>query len=355
MSRFLHSRFTSLAPYTPGEQPQDKQFIKLNTNESPFPPSPRVVQAACEQAAQLNLYSDPTNRLLTERLAKHLGVQPEEVLAGNGSDELLTFIFAAFCENGAAFADVTYGFYRVYAQLCGFSPTIIPLRDDFTLSPEDYFQLGQTILIANPNAPTGVAFTAGEIEQILKWNTNSLVVVDEAYVDFGAETAVPLTHRYDNLLVVGTFSKSRSLAGARLGYAVGNPRVIADLGRLKYSTNPYNVNRMTQAAGVAALDDAAYFEQCRKQVMATRAHALLVLRGMGFEATESLANFVFVRHPAVPGGQLYQQLRENGILVRWFNQPRINEHLRITIGTDEQMDALFAALRKLLPPSYTTD
>lgn len=348
MSRFLNSRLAALAPYAPGEQPQGRQFIKLNTNESPYPPAPGVAKAVYGEGALLHLYSDPTCRQVIEPLAAALDVQPNQVYVGNGSDEILAFLFAAFCDAGAAYADITYGFYPVYAQMWNLNALEIPLAEDFTLPIDALLNLNRTLFIANPNAPTGIAFSRAEIEQILTMNQSSLVVVDEAYIDFGAQTAVPLLKKYENLVVVGTFSKSRALAGGRLGYAVGRPSLIADLGRIKYSFNPYNVNRMTLAAGAAALEDVAYFEECRRKVMQTRLRTLQKLRAMGFEATESLANFVFVRHPAASGEELYHKLREEGILVRWFKKPRIDNHLRITIGTDAQMDALFAKMEKLL-------
>lgn len=348
MSRFLADRLRALAPYTPGEQPQDQTYIKLNTNESPYPPAPGVSEAVAAQAQKLNLYSDPAARMLVEPLAQWLGVTPGEVYVGNGSDEILAFLFAAFCPQGAAFADITYGFYPVYAQLWQLDTTVIPLKQDFTLAPESFLNINRTVFIANPNAPTGLAFTREEICKIVQWNPANLVVVDEAYVDFGAESAVPLTQQYDNLLVVGTFSKSRSLAGGRLGYAVGKPDLIADLARIQYSFNPYNVNRMTMAAGAAAVLDTEYFAACTGKIVQTRARTLQILRCMGFVATQSLANFVFVRHPALPGEQLYHALRSRGVLVRWFNRPRIHDYLRITIGTDEQMDKLFEALRQII-------
>ncbi|MDL2323633.1 histidinol-phosphate transaminase [Ruminococcaceae bacterium OttesenSCG-928-A16] len=349
MSRFLHPKFNTLAPYTPGEQPQNRAYIKLNTNECPYPPSPKAVRQAAAEAKQLNLYSDPTCASLKAAMAKYLGVQQSQVFLGNGSDEILAFCFMAFCQAGAAFADITYGFYPVYASLCGITPHIVPLRQNFTLAPEDYRQVGSTIFIANPNAPTGLALSLAELEKILQWNPENLVVVDEAYVDFGAQTALPLLQSYNNLLVVGTFSKSRAMAGARLGYAVGSPELIEDLGRIQYSFNPYNVNRMTQAAGVAALQDNAYFEECRAKIIATRAKTVDALEKMGFEGPQSLANFVFVRHQQASAQQLYHGLKEQGILVRWFNKPRIDEYLRITIGTGQEMDTLFEVLRQLLP------
>lgn len=348
MSRFIHPKFNALSPYTPGEQPRGRSYVKLNTNECPYPPAPGVIQAACEEAGRLNLYSDPTCKQAVDALAAAYGVQPDEVFVGNGSDEVLTLIFAALCPNGVAYADVTYSFYPVLADLCALPVAVVPLRESFALVPEDYVQLGRTIVIANPNAPTGMVLPVSDIEKILRWNPENLVVVDEAYVDFGAESAVSLIKRYDNLMVVGTFSKSRAMAGARFGYAVANRALIADLGRIKYSFNPYNVNRMTLAAAAAALADTEYFDTCRGKIINTRARSLQTLRDMGFDATESMANFVFISHPTMPAETIFYRLREAGILVRWWNKPRISNHLRVTIGTDEEMDALFAALQKIL-------
>lgn len=347
MSRYLDPKFAALQAYTPGEQPKERKYIKLNTNECPYPPSPLAVKAASKTAHGLNLYSDPACMAARAPLARALGVQPEEVFCGNGSDEILTILFAALCPRGAAYADVTYSFYPVLAQLCGVDAKVIPLREDFTLAPEDYNGLGRTIFIANPNAPTGLALSRKQIEGILQANPGAPVVIDEAYVDFGAESAVPLLAAYSNLVVVGTFSKSRQLAGGRFGYAAARREIIEDMDRIKYSFNPYNVNSVTLAAAAACVEDAAYFESCRQKVMATREHALEVLRGMGFEAADSLANFVFVRHPAKSGEALYTRLRAEGVLVRWWPKPRIENHLRITIGTDAEMQALFDALEKV--------
>lgn len=348
MSRLLNFELNKLAPYTPGEQPQNTQFIKLNTNENPYPPSPKVEQAVRQEIDRLHLYSDPACRMLLAPMAKAFGVEEEQVFAGNGSDEILAFCFQAFCQNGAAFPDLTYGFYPVYAQLYGVDTEIIPLNDRLEVTPSDYFGIGRTMFLANPNAPTGQAITLCDIEDILRANPDQLLVVDEAYVDFGANTAIPLISRYDNLLVVGTFSKSRSLAGGRVGYAVGNNELIADLNRIKYSFNPYNLNRMSMAAAAAAVEDTEYFEECREKVMNTRAYVLGRLREMEFMCTDSLANFVFVKHASQPGEFLYRQLREQGILVRRFNLPRIEEYLRISIGTREQMERMLDVLESIV-------
>lgn len=350
MSRFFSSKYQNLTPYTPGEQPKDMQYIKLNTNESPFPPSLRAQARAKEAAENIQLYSDPECRELVAKAAETLGVEPDEILFTNGSDEILNFAFMAFCDEKtpAAFPDITYGFYPVYARLNGIPYTQIPLREDFTIRVSDYIALNKTIFIANPNAPTGIALPLSDIEQIIKGNPNNIVVVDEAYVDFGGESAVSLIHQYENLLVTQTFSKSRSMAGARLGFGVGCKALIRDLNTIKYSTNPYNVNRMTMAAGIGALEDDAYFrDNCRK-IIQTRAWTTQALRQAGFTVIESMANFVFAKHPKLDGNAVYQRLRNKGILVRHFNSPRLTDYNRITIGSDGQMTALMAALNEIL-------
>lgn len=349
MSRFFSDKFRALTPYTPGEQPRERKYIKLNTNESPFPPSPRAVAAASEAAARLQLYSDPTARVLNEAMAARLGVGVDEILFTNGSDEVLNFAFGAFCDDScpAVFPDITYGFYPVFAEYNRVPYKVIPLKDDLTIDPTDYYGGGHTIFLANPNAPTGIPLTRADIEGILKANPDNVVVVDEAYVDFGAESVVPLIHTYHNLLVTGTFSKSRSMAGARLGFGVGCASLIQDLNTIKYATNPYNVNAMTMAAGVGMLADDAYTQKNCRTVAENRVYTTEKLREMGFVLTDSLANFVFARHPQMDGGELYRRLKERGILVRHFDTPRIAQFNRITIGTREEMDALLAALREI--------
>ena len=348
MSRFLGSAYRSLDPYVPGEQPQNQRFIKLNTNENPFPPSPRVVAAASEEAKRLNLYSDPDLNVFLNPFSSYMKVDREQVFAGNGSDEILAIIFQALCEDGVIYPDISYGFYKVYAALYNLKSREIPLKEDFTLDPRDYYNAGATIVIANPNAPTGIAVTREDIRGILEHNRNNLVVVDEAYVEFGAETVVPLVKEYDNLLVVGTFSKSRSLAGGRLGYAVSNSGIIEDLNRIKFSINPYNVNRMTLAAGAASLEDDGYFTECVRTVVQNREYTVNELKKLGFLTTDSSANFIFVSHGMISGGHIYNRLRENGILVRWFNRPVIKDYLRITIGSAADMDRLLKVLKNIV-------
>ena len=351
MSKFLSPTLAAVTPYTPGEQPQDQQYIKLNTNESPYLPSPAVIAAVSEhEVEKLRLYSDPACADLLKAAAAHFGLQPEQIMPGNGSDENLFFALRAFCDadHPLAYADITYGCYGVWCGLMHIPSHIIPLKEDFTLDPKDYYGLNQTIVLANPNAPTGIALPRAEIEGILKANPNNVVIVDEAYVDFGGESCVPLIDQYENLLVVQTFSKSRQLAGARLGLAMGNAKLIADLNRVKFSLNPYNINRLTLKAGQAALEDTAYFDTTRAAIVETRSWTRQQLEARGFTVLDSRSNFLFVRTARQDGGTLYRRLKENGVLVRHFDAPRIHSWLRITIGTPAQMQVLLAALDKIL-------
>lgn len=348
MSRFFSSKYASLTPYTPGEQPQNQVYVKLNTNESPFPPSPLAQEMAAQAAKSLQLYSDPTCRELVQTAARYYGIEEEEILFTNGSDDILNFAFMAFGEPGIVFPEITYGFYPVFAQLNGISYRTIPLQKDLTIRPEDYIGLDQTIVIANPNAPTGCCLSLEEIEKILRGNPEHVVVIDEAYVDFGAQSAVGLIHKYDNLLVTQTFSKSRSLAGGRLGMGIGCKALIRDLNTLKYSTNPYNINRMTMAAGIGALLDDAYFKENCQAIMENRAWSAEALQKLGFAMTDSFANFLFVRHPAIPGKELYLQLKQRGVLVRHFDTPALTDYNRITVGSREQMQTLVDAISSIL-------
>ena len=349
MSKFISSRFDSLEEYVPGEQPRDKKYIKLNTNESPFPPSPAVLRAASEQVELCNLYSDPTLRDLRSKIASLYGVEMQNVIATNGSDEALSFAFMAYCDKdtGVAYPNISYGFYKVFGQLYSLDCLEVPLRDDFTINISDYFGLGRTVFIANPNAPTGIALTPDEIEQIVINNPDNVVVIDEAYVDFGAQSCVPLTKKYKNLLVVQTFSKSRSLAGARIGFAIGDASLISDLEKLRYSTNPYNVNRMSAACGCAALDENSYYTDNCKKIIKSRTLMVKGLKELGFYTTDSSANFVFARHESISGQEIYSKLRKNGILVRHFSSPKICEYNRITVGTEAQTNALLDALKTI--------
>jgi histidinol-phosphate aminotransferase len=350
MSKFLSSKYSSLMPYTPGEQPKERKYNKLNTNESPFPPSPKAIEAAAEAARSLQLYSDPEAKKLCEKLSEVLDVGTDCVLPTNGSDEILNFAFMAFCdeEHPAIFADITYGFYSVFAELNRVPYVIKPLNDDFTINIDDYCGNCGTVFIANPNAPTGILLTLDEIEKIVKSNPDQIVVIDEAYIDFGGESAVQLTKKYDNLLVTQTFSKSRSMAGARLGFGVACPSLIADLNTIKYSTNPYNVNSMTMAAGIGVLCDEEYTRANCKTVMENRAWTVTELKKLGFEMTDSMANFIFAKCDKIDGGELYMKLRERGILVRHFTKEKIAQYNRITVGSREQMEELVSAISDIL-------
>ena len=349
MSRFFSKKYAKLVPYTPGEQPKDMQYIKLNTNESPYPPSEKAQQYAAEAAKMLNLYPDPECRNATEKLAEMLGVDFDEVLLTNGSDEILNFAFMAFCdsEHPAAFADITYGFYTVFADINNVPYEEIPLKN-FKIDINDYIGINKTIFIANPNAPTGIALPLCDIEKIVASNPDSIVVIDEAYVDFGGESAVPLIKKYDNLLVTQTFSKSRSMAGARLGFGVGCKELIRDLNTVKYSTNPYNINKMTMAAALGCLEDNDYTLKNCEQIKNTREYTVASLEKLGFETLPSCTNFVFAKHGQLGGKEIYTALKENGILVRHFDKPAICDFNRITIGTKEQMETFIKTLEKIL-------
>lgn len=350
MSRFFSNKYASLTPYAPGEQPKERKYVKLNTNESPFPPSPIAQRLAREAAGDLQLYSDPECRDLVKIAAEKFGVATDEILFTNGSDEILNFAFMAFCDetHPAVFPDVTYGFYPVFARLNGVPYRTVPLKEDLSINADDYLGCGGTVFIANPNAPTGIALTGDEIERIAAGNPDNVVVIDEAYVDFGAESAVSLTKKYRNLLVCQTFSKSRSLAGARLGFGIACAELIRDLNTIKYSTNPYNINRMTAAAGIGALADEQYFRENCAAIMRTREAAAEQLRALGFELTDSKANFLFARHPKADGKTLYLALKERGILVRFLSFERTRDYVRITVGSDEEMAILLDALTEIL-------
>jgi len=350
MSRFLNSKYTELEVYTPGEQPRDMQYIKLNTNESPYPPSPAVIKAVnADQAALLRLYSDPECKGLRTALADLYGLKPENVYLSNGSDDILNFAFMAFTGSGkAAFPEISYGFYKVFADLYGIQYKKIPLREDFSINPDDYCGLGCFIVIANPNAPTGLTISLEDIEKILQSNPDNVVVIDEAYVDFGGQSCYPLIKKYKNLLIVQTFSKSRSMAGARLGFAFADEEIIEDLNRIKFSTNPYNVNRLTLAAGEAAVRENDYYMDNCKQIMATRSWTTTELEKLGFAVIPSQANFIFAKSDRIGGQELYETLKKHGILIRHFSDPKIAEYNRITIGTQAEMETFINTVKKIM-------
>lgn len=350
MSKFRDARFFNLKEYVPGEQPQDKSYIKLNTNESPYPPSKSVLEIINgNEAAKLRLYCDPDCNVLRDKLAQIYGVAKENIFVSNGSDEILNFAFMLYgLKNGAAFPDITYGFYNVFCKLYGINYTEFPLKDDFSINPADYISNGKFNVIANPNAPTGMALSEEEIEKIIASNPDNVVVIDEAYIDFGGKSCYKLINKYNNLIVCRTFSKSRSMAGARLGYCFASKELIKDLELIKNSTNPYNVNRLTQAAGFAALcEDGYYTENCRK-IAETRDYTVKELTALGFEILPSIANFVFAKHCTISGEELYLKLKSNGFLVRHFTNPRICEFNRITIGSKEEMESLVNELKSIV-------
>ena len=357
MSGFFSKKYAALTPYTPGEQPNDMRYIKLNTNESPYPPSEKALRYAAENARIPNLYPQPDDLELGAAVGALYGLGADETMLTNGSDEGLNFAFMAYCDEGcpALFPDVTYGFYPVFAELNRVPMIEVPLREDFSVCIEDYLELDGTVFLANPNAPTGIALKAEEIERMLRARPDRMHVIDEAYVDFGAESVLPLVHKYENLLVIQTFSKSRSLAGARLGFAAGQAPLIRDLNTLKYSTNPYNVNRMTSAAGTAAIREDEYYRHNAQVIMENRAWTAKELKRLGFEVTDSRSNFLFARSPALPGGELYRALKERGILVRHLKGPRLDPFVRITIGMREQMEALIRETEKLLKTEARED
>lgn len=349
MSRFADRRIENISPYVPGEQPRDRKYIKLNTNENPYYASAYAVSAVDgDLLLNLKRYSDPECRRLTSAIAEFYGVQPEEIMVTNGSDEALAFAFYAYCRQGVCFADVTYGFYEVIANLFGCPVEKIPLDDQFRIVRENYFNKGKTVVIANPNAQTGIALGADRIEEIIAKNSDNVVIIDQAYADFGEFNAVELTKKYDNVITVNTFSKSRSLAGARVGYIIANRKLIDDLKKVKNSFHPYNVNSVSELLAARAMEDREYFSSCISKIKTTRESFREQLVARGFDVLPSSANFVLAKSPKVSGKDLYAALKDNGILVRHFNDERISEYIRITIGTDAEMGKLLTAIDKIL-------
>ncbi len=345
MSRFFSPRFADLTPYVPGEQPRDMVYNKLNTNESPFPPDPAVIKAVQEEAGRLQLYPDPTCLRLREAMAEAYGLSADCFMPGNGSDEILYLIFLAFCdaEHPLVMPELSYGFYPVIADLCRLSRTLIPLRKDFSLDLDAFRAAKGMAVFANPNAPTGTTVPPSAVETLLKVDPDRLVLVDEAYVDFGAESCLPLVKSYDNLLIVRTFSKSHSMAGGRLGFAAGSPELIRDLETVRNSFHPYNINRMTMAAGIAALKNGEYYRQNCRTIMETREMTRRALTEMDCLVLPSKANFLFVSPPDGSGEAWYRWLRRKGILVRWFKGKTTAPFIRVSIGTEEQMKAFLQA------------
>ena len=351
MTRFLDSKLKNLVAYTPGEQPRNMaELIKLNTNESPFLPAPGVIEMLNRgEAEKLRLYSDPDCKQLVGAIADYHGIIKQCIFPGNGSDEVLAFIFHGLCPNGAAFADITYGFYPVFAEMFGVHARIIPLKDDFSIKVEDYAGISGTVFIANPNAPTGLCLPLSDIETLVSQNIDRLVVVDEAYIDYGGESALSLLDVFDNLLIVRTLSKSRSLAGARVGYALGSEGLIKDLNTMKFSFNPYNINRLSIIAGAEAMKDTGHFNECRAKIIKNREYTTSELEKLGFSVLPSKANFIFAgANPKISGVDYFSKLRENDILVRHFSSPRTCDYVRITIGTIEQMQRLVQVTKEVL-------
>lgn len=366
MSRFFSKDLESLSPYTPGEQPKEAGLIKLNTNENPYGPGPKVVEVLRAQTTEiLRLYPDPECRELTLAIEAYYQLSPGQVMVGNGSDEILGFAFIAYSgeDKKIIFPETSYGFYQVFGRVFKADFETVPLKEDLTIDPSDYYNAKGTIVLANPNAPTGMGLTRNEIEGILQTNPDNLVIIDEAYVDFGGESCVPLIDKYDNLLVIQTFSKSRSLAGCRVGFALGNKEIIADLNRIKNSFNPYNLDRLAIGIATAAINDSEYFEATRQEIMETREWFASEMTKRGFKVLPSQANFVFAKYGqltsleaerlnelgiSVSGKAYFDALRGKNILVRHFDKPQICDYVRITIGTKAEMEQLLMATNAIL-------
>lgn len=348
MSKFWSPLTASLEPYVPGEQPKDKAYIKLNTNENPYPPSPKAIAAMTAAINEdLRLYPDPNCEVLIDTLARQYGLSNKQVFVGNGSDEILAFAFASFFDPAkpVLFPDITYSFYKVYAKFYGITPKLIPLDEQFNIDVEQFKGDHGGVIIPNPNAPTAIPLSLNAVRQLVEQNPEQVVIIDEAYVDFGAESAVQLVDQYNNLLVIQTLSKSRSLAGLRVGYAFGSEELIEGLNRTKNSFNSYTLDRVALAGAVAAIEDKPYFAETTAKVVATRDRVSKRLLELGFIVTPSSANFLFISHPTIPAKQLFEQLREQGVLVRYFASPRIDNFLRVSIGTDEEMDSFITAIQ----------
>ena len=347
--RLWEQNFRDVEPYTPGEQPKDRNVIKLNTNENPYPPSPAVEKALREMdLARLRKYPDPAAEELTEAIADYYGITKDRVFPGVGSDDVIGMAFLTFF-NGpkpVLFPNITYSFYDVWADLFRIPYETPALNENFEVVPEDYFRENGGIVLANPNAPTGVELPLDQLEEIIRRNQASVVIVDEAYVDFGGESALGLTEKYENLLVVQTFSKSRSFAGMRIGFAMGHPDLIAALNRVKYSYNSYTMNTPSIILGAAAIRDRAYFEETTGKIIRTRERVKKELAALGFTFGDSKSNFIFAKREGTDAEKLFRALKENGIYVRWFSKPLIRDYLRISIGTDEEMDCLLSFLRQ---------
>lgn len=350
MSKYIDSAYSSLKEYVPGEQPKDKKYIKLNTNESPYPPSPSVIKAVNTNVlSDLRLYSDPESSLLKKSIALAYGVEEKNVFVSNGSDEILNFAFMLYGNvNGAIYPKISYGFYKVFCDLYGIDKTEIDLEEDFTIDKNKFVSTGKFTVIANPNAPTGIEMGISDIEEIISSNKDSVVLIDEAYIDFGGTSCYKLIDKYPNLIVCRTFSKSFSLAGARLGYCFANEELIKDLEKIKFSTNPYNINRLTQLIGAKAMEEKDYYMANCQKIVETRSYTMSELEKLDFYVLPSKANFIFAKHHKVSGEDIYKSLRQKGILIRHFTDERIKDFNRITIGSQQEMEAFVEAVKEIV-------
>lgn len=349
-TKFLSNRTKNLAPYIAGEQPKDKKYIKLNTNENPYPPSPKIRAAMESEIDNLDLYPDTNSFELCQAIAEIENIGADCVFCGNGSDEILSFVFYAFFDNDypLLFPDITYSFYPIYANYYGIAYKTIPLNESFELVIEDYLQAASGVIFPNPNAPTSIGIGKEDIFKLLDYHSEKVIAVDEAYITFGGESMASYINQYPNLLIIRTFSKSHALAGIRAGYAIGQPHLIDGLRRVKDSFNSYPVDRIAAAAARAAVLDVDYYSDTTAKIIKTRDRFVNNIKEIGFTSAESMANFIFTTHESVPARELYLMLKERGILVRYFDKPRIDNHLRITIGSDKDMDYVFDVLRELV-------
>lgn len=353
MSKFLCEKYSNLEPYVPGEQPKDREYIKLNANETSMQPSPKVLEILkSSRMEKLGFYADPDAIEFRSAIAERYDVNVDQVFAGNGSDEVLGLIFLAFFDEKSkiAYPDITYGFYKVFAKSFGIDGKQIPLKEDFTVDVDAFIQSGRHIILANPNAPTGFILPVSEIERMVKSDPNRLVVIDEAYIDYDKNnhSCIPLIKKYKNLIVVHTMSKSKNLAGAHLGYCIGDESLIEDLNGIKFAFNPFSLNDISVAIGAAAIRDREYYDKCVNEIIENREYLKRELRNLGFEVLDSKTNFIFVTHPEINAAVYNKMLRENGILARYYNAPRIDNYLRITIGTREEMEAVVEATKKII-------
>lgn len=351
MSISWESNVRKVIPYTPGEQPKNTDVIKLNTNENPYPPSPRVKSILSEyDCGRMRLYPDPDSTVLVEAIADRYGLETSQVFVGVGSDDVLSVAFLTFfnSDKPILFPDITYSFYDVWTDVYKIPYKQIPLTDDFRIDPQDYKSENGGIIFPNPNAPTGCGESLDMIEEIVKANPDSVVIIDEAYIDFGAESALSLIDKYENLLVIQTFSKSRSMAGMRIGFAMGNKKLIKYMNDVKFSINSYTMTPLTQLCGAEAIRDEKYFQETVSKIVATRENSKTELAKLGFTFTDSKSNFIFASHASVPAEKIFNELKKRGIYVRYWNKPRISNHLRISVGTDKEMEALVSALKEII-------